>query len=140
MCALQMLGYRTLQEAGPGAAGLERERGGVLAIHTKHSQLHMWPVIVDLEVLSIFNTIQHWYNTNHSTEQIVYEKEKNEMATCDFKWFITNYHDHLPPFETSRKEPLLFEQLLCMYVCTCVPTHTCTLSRVIMSLLFCLDF
>ena len=76
MCALQMLGYRTPQEAEPGAAGLEREGGGVLAIHMKHSQLHMWPVIVDLEVLSIFNTIQHWYNTNHITEQIVYEKEK----------------------------------------------------------------
>ena len=52
MCALQMLGYRTLQEAGPGAAGLEREGEGGLIICPKQSQLHMLPLILDSEVIA----------------------------------------------------------------------------------------
>ena len=83
MCALQMLGYRTLQEAGPGAAGLEREGVGVLAIHMKHSQLHMWPVIVDLEVLSIFNTIHTYVGITPTTVL-----NRLRMSRKKMKWLL----------------------------------------------------
>ena len=121
-----MLGYRTLQEAGPGAAGLEREGRGVLPIHTKYSQLHMWPVIVDLEVLSIFNTIHTYIGITPTTalNRLCMKRKKMKwllVISNTLKLTTMTICHHLKHQEKSLY--YLNNCYACMYVHVYPPTH-----------------